>query len=79
MDTTARSHRNQEHFEIAKRFGVGRPFTRIEFKTLYRQEYPKRISEPAPTAYCINVNYRSAKGVPKFLRWLGRGRYEFIG
>jgi len=71
--------RHQEHYEIAKRFGVGRAFTRLEFNHHYRQEYRIRISPPNPADYCINLHPKAAEGYPKFLRWLGRGRYEFIG
>jgi hypothetical protein len=75
------NRRHQEHYEIAKRFGLGRVFTRLEFNQLYRQEYPERISAPIPSDYCINLHQKAAQGFgyPKFLRWLGRGRYEFIG
>ena len=73
------SKREKEHYEIAKRFGVGRPFTRLEFYSLYCQEYPKRISTPIPSDFCINLYPKGAESFPKFLRWLGRGRYEFIG
>jgi hypothetical protein len=72
------TRREREHYEIAKKFGIGRPFTSFEFKCLYRQEYPKRASPPIPTDFCINLYANSAKRFPKFLRWLGRGRYEFI-
>ena len=72
------SKREKEHYEIAKRFGVGRPFTRLEFYSLYCQEYPKRISTPIPSDFCINLYPKGAESFPKFLRWLGRGRYEFI-
>ena len=71
--------RDKEHYEIARRFGVDRPFTLSEFKLLYRKEYPKRISEPIPSGYCVNLNQKVAERCPKFLRWLGRGRYQFIG
>jgi hypothetical protein len=70
--------RNHEHYEIAKRFGAGRAFTRLEFKRRYHQEYPKRISPPNPSDYCINLHQKTAKDLPKFLRWLGRGQYELI-
>jgi hypothetical protein len=72
------SKRHREHYEIAKRFGAGRPFSRLEFNRLYRQEYPKRISPPNPSGYCVNLPQKSTKDFPKFLRWLGRGRFEFI-
>jgi hypothetical protein len=71
--------RDQEHYEIARRFGIDQPFTLSEFKRLYRQEYPKRISPPIPSDYCVNLNSKVAVRCPKFLRWLGRGRYEFTG
>jgi hypothetical protein len=71
--------RDQEHYEVARKFGVGRPFTRSEFNRLYHQEYPNRVSAPLPTDYCVNLNPKVAEACPKFLRWLGRGRYEFIG
>ena len=73
------SKREKEHYEIAKRFGVGRPFTRFEFYRLYWQEYPKRTSTPIPSDFCINLSPKGAESFPKFLRWLGRGLYEFIG
>jgi hypothetical protein len=60
-------------------FGVGRPFTRSEFNRVYCQEYPDRLSAPLPSHYCVNLNPKLAEGCPKFLRWLGRGRYEFTG
>jgi hypothetical protein len=71
--------RDQEHYEIARRFGVDRAFTRSEFNRLYREEYTQRISAPTPSDYCVNLNPKVAVRCPKFLRWLGRGRYEFIG
>ena len=71
--------RDQEHYEIARKFGVGRPFTLYEFKRLYRQEYPERISAPIPSDYCVDRDGKGAERCPKFLRWLGRGRYQFIG
>jgi len=72
------TRREREHYEIAKRFGLHRPFTRLEFNSLYRQEYAERASPPIPTDFCINLYAKSAERFPKFLRWLGRGRYEFI-
>lgn len=71
--------RDQEHYEVARKFGVGRPFTRSEFNRVYRQEYPERLSAPLPSDYCVNLNPKLAQRCPKFLHWLGRGRYEFIG
>jgi hypothetical protein len=47
------SKREKEHYEIAKMFSVGRPFTRFEFYSLYWQEYPKRRSTPIPSDFCI--------------------------
>ena len=73
------SKREKEHYEIAKMFGVGRPFTRFEFYSLYWQEYPKRRSTPIPSDFCINLSPKGAESFPKFLRWLRRGLYEFIG
>jgi hypothetical protein len=70
--------RDKEHYEIATRFG-DRPFTRLEFNLLYRQGYPKRISAPIPSDYCVNLNPKTGERLPKFLRWLGPGRYQFIG
>lgn len=70
--------RDQEHYEVARKFGVGRPFTRSEFNRLYYEEYPNRVSGPIPSDYCVNLSPRVAEACPKFLRWLGRGRYEFI-
>jgi hypothetical protein len=55
------SKREKEHYEIAKRFGVGRPFTRLEFYSLYCQEYPKRISTPIPSDFCINLYPRELR------------------
>jgi hypothetical protein len=69
--------RDREHFDIAGRFG-SRPFTRAEFNHLYREKYPNRTSVPIPTDYCVNLNSRTGERLPKFLRWLGRGRYQFI-
>jgi hypothetical protein len=37
------------------------------------------VSGPIPSDYCVNLSPRVAEACPKFLRWLGRGRYEFIG
>lgn len=71
--------RDQEHYEIARKFGAGRPFTRSEFNRLYYEEYPNRVSGPIPSDYCINLSPKLAEVCPKFLRWLGRGRYEFVG
>ena len=73
------SKREKEHYEIAARFGVGRPFTRSAFYSLYRQEYPKRTSAPIPSDFCINLYPKGAESFPKFMRWLGRGLYEFVG
>ncbi|MBV8362777.1 MAG: hypothetical protein JO189_33315 [Deltaproteobacteria bacterium] len=70
--------RDREHYDIASRFGC-RPFTRSEFNHLYQEKYPNRTSVPIPTDYCVNLNSRTGERVPKFLRWLGRGRYQFIG
>jgi hypothetical protein len=70
--------RDQEHYDIASRFG-DHPFTRSEFNHLYRQEYPKRISTPLPSNYCVNLTSKAGERCPKFLRSLGRGRYRFIG
>ena len=70
--------RDREHYDIAIRFGCS-PFTRSEFNRLYREKYPNRTSVPIPTDYCVNLNSRTGERVPKFLRWLGRGRYQFIG
>jgi hypothetical protein len=70
------TRREKEHYEIARRFD--RPFTLFEFKSLYRKEYPDRASEPIPTDFCVNLDHKRAAHFPKFLRWLGRGRYEFI-
>ena len=72
------TNRNQEHYEIANKFGVSRPFTMFAFKSLYRQEYPGRISAPIPSDYCVNLGPKGSQRFPKFLRWLGRGRYELI-
>jgi endonuclease-3 len=72
--------REQEHHEIARTFGVGRTFTRSEFMNLYRREYPDR--EPGamlPSDYCVNLSAKGTEDYPKFLRWLGRGRYELLG
>ena len=74
--------REKEHYKIAGEF-KGREFTRSEFKNHYRQEYPNRKpGSMLPADYCINpVGGRHAKGTenyPKFLRWLGRGRYQMI-
>jgi hypothetical protein len=71
--------RDQEHYEVARKFGAGRPFARSEFNRLYHEEYPNRVSGPIPSDYCVNLSPRVAEACPKFLRWLGRGRYEFIG
>jgi hypothetical protein len=71
--------RDQEHYEVARKFGAGRPFTRSEFNRLYHQEFPNRVSGPIPSDYCVNLSPKVAEACPKFLRWLGRGRYEFIG
>jgi hypothetical protein len=71
--------RHQEHYEIAKILGVGHVFTRMEFNQLYHQKYPSRKSPPNPSDYCVNRHPRTAKDFPKFLRWLRRSRYEFIG
>ena len=70
--------RDQEHYDVAKRFGLGRPFTRSEFNRLYYDEYPNRVSAPIPSDYCVNLSPKVAEACPKFLRWLKRGRYEFI-
>jgi hypothetical protein len=69
--------RDREHYDIASRFGF-RPFTRSEFNHLYREKYPNRTSVPIPTDYCVNLTSRTGERSPKFLRWLGRGRYQFI-
>lgn len=53
--------RDEEHYEIARRFGVDRPFTRLEFNRLYRQEYPKRISVPIPSDYCVNLHQKGRR------------------
>jgi hypothetical protein len=29
-----------------------------------------------PSDYCVNLSAKGTEGYPKFLRWLGRGRYE---
>jgi hypothetical protein len=50
------NRRHQEHYEIAKRFGLGRVFTRLEFNQLYRQEYPERISAPISSDYVATSN-----------------------
>jgi hypothetical protein len=71
--------RDQEHYEVARKFGVDRPFSLSEFNRLYSREYPERVSAPIPTDYCINLNPKAAARHPKFLRWLGRGRYQFVG
>jgi hypothetical protein len=60
------SKREKEHYEIAKMFGVGRPFTRFEFYSLYWQEYPKRRSTPIPSDFCINLSPNGAESFPKF-------------
>ena len=71
--------RDQEHYEVARKFGAGRPFTRSEFNRLYHEEYPNRVSGPIPSDYCVNLSPRVAEACPEFLRWLRRGCYEFIG
>jgi hypothetical protein len=71
--------RDQEHYQVAKKFGLGRPFTRSEFNRVYYEEYPNRVSGPIPSDYCVNLSPKVAEACPKFLRWIGRGRYEFIG
>jgi hypothetical protein len=58
------SKREKEHYEIAKMFGVGRPFTRFEFYSLYWQEYPKRRSTPIPSDFCINLSPKGAESFP---------------
>jgi hypothetical protein len=75
--------RKDEHYQIAYKFD-GRPFTRSEFMKLYREEYPDRkLGAMIPSDYCFNpMGGRPAKGTenyPKFLGWLGRGRYKLIG
>jgi hypothetical protein len=50
------SKREKEHYEIAKTFGVARRFTRSDFYSLYSQEYPRRISPPIPSDFCINLH-----------------------
>jgi hypothetical protein len=79
LDGKLVTKRHQEHFEIAKKLGTGRVFTRMEFNLLYHQEYPSRASPPNPSDYCVNLYPSMAKDFPKFLRWVGRGRYEFVG
>jgi hypothetical protein len=72
-------NRHQAHHEIAKKFGLARTFTRSEFNQLFHQEYPERISPPNPSDYCVNLNQKMTRNFPKFLRWIGRSQYEFIG
>ena|SRR5689334_19437730 len=72
-------NRHQAHYEVGKRFGLGRMFTRSEFNQAFHQEYPKRTSPPNPSDYCVNLHQKMTKDFPKFLRWLGRSQYEFIG
>ena len=72
-------HRHQAHYSVAKQFGLGHTFTRPEFNELFHQEYPDRTSPPDPNDYCVNLNQKTTKNFPKFLRWLGRSQYEFIG
>ncbi len=72
--------RHKEHYEIASRFG-GREFTLDEFMRLYEQVYPNRPrGSMLPSDYCVNPSGgRHAIGTedyPKFLRWLGRGKYQ---
>lgn len=77
--TKEMTKREQEHYEVARRFGVGRPFSRPEFIKLYRREYPERKpGAMIPSDYCINLSAIGTEGYPKFLRWLGRGQYELV-
>lgn len=77
------TEREREHYEIATRFGI-REFTLSEFKNLYRQEYPKRpLGSMLPADYCVIGPGRPRHSIgteeyPKFLRKLGRARYQFI-
>src|SRR5713101_5874879 len=71
--------REQEHYEIARTFDVCRAFTRSEFMNLYRQEYPDRKpGAMLPSDYCVNLSAKGTEDYPKFLRWLGPGRYELL-
>jgi hypothetical protein len=71
--------REQEHYEIAHRFGVGRAFARSEFMNLYRRAYPDRkLGAMLPSDYCVNLSAKGTEHYPKFLRWLGRGRYQLL-
>jgi hypothetical protein len=71
-----------EHYEIAARF-EGRQFMRAEFKRLYHASYLNRsLKAMLPVDCCVNPRGgRYAIGTanhPKFLRWLGPGRYQMI-
>jgi hypothetical protein len=71
-----------EHYDIASRF-EGREFMLAEFKYRYHVAYPNRsLKSMLPADYCVNPRGgRYAIGSenhPKFLRWLGPGRYQMI-
>jgi hypothetical protein len=71
--------REQEHYEIARRFGVGRVFSRPEFIDRYHQEFPDRpLGSMIPSDYCVNLHAKGAEGYPRFMRQIERGRYELI-
>ena len=74
------NEREREHFDIACRFGR-REFSRAEFRRLYKQVYgDSKLGSMLPADYCVNPRGgRYAIGTehyPKFLRWLGPGRYQ---
>jgi hypothetical protein len=71
------NERQQEHYEISLVFGS--EFSRAKFRNIYRQKYTRRESgSMIPSDYCIDLHPKGTEKYPKFLRWLGRGRYELV-
>jgi hypothetical protein len=66
--------RADERRQVAAR--MSRQFTMAEFKRLYRQMFPDRpVNSIMPYEYAPRPIPTERPG-PKFLKYLGRGRYE---
>ena len=74
------TEREKEHYAIAESFGVGRSFSRREYRDRYHAQYPDRpLGSMIPSDYCVNLCAKGTQAYPRFLRQLTRGMYEFLG
>jgi hypothetical protein len=75
MKAMTNSLRVTEHREVASR--MPEEFTLAQFRRLYAELYPQRpLNSIMPYEFFKGRHIKTETDGPKFLVWLGRGRYR---